>query len=866
MLNTKTNCRKMKTLYTVEKKHFFISRSFRSCFEIMERKFLPGFRQAQHDLHAWVTVSLSKRSGGIEEFQDHFKTVSNLGGLFAILFTLFFTSGHAQNTWIQKSDYGTFAPNQPNPSARITAVGFSIGNKGYVGTGYDPNEGLRKDFWEYDPDNNTWTQKADFGGSGRYNAVGFSIGANGYIGTGNDDTGYTNDFWEYDPVANTWIQKADFGGGARAKAVGFSIDSNGYIGTGYNFTTYYKDFWEYDPIGDTWTQKTDCGGSTRASATGFSIGNKGYIGTGTGIGAQNDFWEYDPDNNIWTQKADFGGSARYEAVGFSIGNKGYIGTGYYYFNWSEYNYNDFWEYDPLTNIWLQKAYFGGNGRELAFAFSIGNKGYIGSGESNSDGINIYYQDFWEFDSDANGWIQKADFGNSGRSFAAGFSIGDKGYIGTGVAATEDDEYVYYYKDFWEFDPSGNSWSQKADFGGSARYGAVGFSIGSKGYLGTGSAGGTFYLNDFWEYDPAVNAWTQKSDYGGIARVLAAGFSIGNKGYIGTGFNNGAHSDFWEYDPVANAWTQKADYGGGNRSTAAGFSIDSKGYLGTGQSSTSPFYHKDFWEYDPAADAWAQKADFGGNARSGASSFNIGSKGYIGNGSDISYSEKNDFWEYDPATDTWTQKADFAGTPRYGSTGFSIGSKGYVGMGAFYDDNNYYGIYYEDFWEYTPECTVLTFYADVDNDGYGDAGNLIDSCVQPAGYTTDSTDCDDTNANVYPGATEILTNGIDDNCDGYIDEFGTGILSSPNTASIFSLFPNPANGQFVVYLQLSYDLNKEAKIEVINVLDKVVFTKTSALWKGKLQEEITLYDATEGIYFVRVMLNEQVYSGQIVYRK
>jgi hypothetical protein len=40
-----------------------------------------------------------------------------------------------------------------------------------------------------------------------------------------------------------------------------------------------------------------------------------------------DFWEYDPATNTWTQKADFGGTARYSAVGFSIADKGYLGTG-----------------------------------------------------------------------------------------------------------------------------------------------------------------------------------------------------------------------------------------------------------------------------------------------------------------------------------------------------------------------------------------------------------------------------------------------------------------------------------------------------------------------------------------------------------
>ena len=51
----------------------------------------------------------------------------------------------------------------------------------------------------------TWTQRADFGGTGRYAAVGFSIGSKGYIGTGNDSHAtLLKDFWEYDPAANTW--------------------------------------------------------------------------------------------------------------------------------------------------------------------------------------------------------------------------------------------------------------------------------------------------------------------------------------------------------------------------------------------------------------------------------------------------------------------------------------------------------------------------------------------------------------------------------------------------------------------------------------------------------------------------------------
>ncbi|HWB94360.1 MAG TPA: hypothetical protein VG605_21045, partial [Puia sp.] len=214
--------------------------------------------------------------------------------------------------WIRKSDIGSLLP--AGPRGKSNAVGFAIGNRGYVGTGLESTltntDGQTRDFYAYDPATGSWTKRADFGGDPRTWAAGFSIGGKGYIGTGADSTvtSYRSDFWEYDSATDSWSQKADFGGGARFAAVGFSIGGKGYIGTGRYQGEDKSDLWQYDTAANTWTRKADFGGGARWGAVGFNIGDKGYIGTGNDqAGAYNaDFWEYDPATDAWTRKADFG--------------------------------------------------------------------------------------------------------------------------------------------------------------------------------------------------------------------------------------------------------------------------------------------------------------------------------------------------------------------------------------------------------------------------------------------------------------------------------------------------------------------------------------------------------------------------------
>ena len=77
-----------------------------------------------------------------------------------------------------------------------------------------------------------------------------------------------------------------------------------------------------------------------------------------------------------------------------------------------------------------------------------------------------------------------------------------------------------------------------------------------------------------------------------------------------------------------------------------------------------------------------------------------------------------------------------------------------------EDNNCDGAVDED--------VEITFYADDDFDGYGNSEITQDACTAPLGFVHNALDCDDSLPTTHPGALEIC-DGVDNNCDGSIDE-------------------------------------------------------------------------------------------------
>ena len=67
-----------------------------------------------------------------------------------------------------------------------------------------------------------------------------------------------------------------------------------------------------------------------------------------------------------------------------------------------------------------------------------------------------------------------------------------------------------------------------------------------------------------------------------------------------------------------------------------------------------------------------------------------------------------------------------------------------------------------------EGDAPAWFADTDQDGFGDDATFMQACTQPPGMVAVPGDCDDANSSVHFGAPE-LCDGLDNDCDGELDE-------------------------------------------------------------------------------------------------
>lgn len=68
----------------------------------------------------------------------------------------------------------------------------------------------------------------------------------------------------------------------------------------------------------------------------------------------------------------------------------------------------------------------------------------------------------------------------------------------------------------------------------------------------------------------------------------------------------------------------------------------------------------------------------------------------------------------------------------------------------------------------PAVTMLSWYPDMDDDGYGVTAEAVASCPGIYQYVQVGGDCDDTRDDLHPGARDYCGDGLDNDCDGTID--------------------------------------------------------------------------------------------------
>ncbi len=290
-----------------------------------------------------------------------------------------------------------------------SAASFLINNIAYITTGATTNAAGKtayiKDTYAYDAASDTWSEKAGFPGEARIGAVGFAIGNVGYVGAGNNGTDNLSDFYKFDMSSNTWTQIASLPIAVNG-AVAFTVNGVGYVGTGStttassgkkNTTAFYK----YNASSNTWETIADIPYTEKPNAAfSFVVNNVAYVGGGSTAGgaAIKDFYKFDPSKeNPWTKLNDLNRSddsytyslARSNASAFVINGTPFVVGGS---NGSVINTT--WKYNVGGDYWTNdNGVFAGPARKDAIGFAVGNNGYITTG---INGSSTRYDDTWMF--------------------------------------------------------------------------------------------------------------------------------------------------------------------------------------------------------------------------------------------------------------------------------------------------------------------------------------------------------------------------------------------------------------------------------------------------------------------------------------
>jgi N-acetylneuraminic acid mutarotase len=358
-----------------------------------------------------------------------------------------------------------------------------------------------------------------------------------------------------------------------------------------------------------------------------------------------------------------------------------------------------------------------------------------------------------------------------------------------------------FNDGGRYNPSTDSWVQTTTSGApTGRRAHTAVWTGSEMIVWGGLGAG--FLNDGGRYNPSTNSWVPTGTSGApVARFLHTAVWTGSEMIVWGGTNNPPYplNSGGRYRPSTNTWL----------STGLSFQNPSARFLHTavwtgsemiiwGGTDGQYFYYRDGGRYNPSTNGWmSTKVGSSGfpATRAGHTAVWTGSEMIVWGGYGGSYLNNvylGDGWRYSPSSDSWVQTAT-SGAPSARSSPTSVWTSNEMivwGGGSGGGGLNSGGRY----------CVAScpTWYQDGDGDGYGSSSVHQMNCVQPPGFVPMPGDCNDANPAAHPGAAEIC-DGIDDNCNGLIDEDANGTDSDgdgvQNACDNCPTVPNPGQGDF-----------------------------------------------------------------------
>ena len=477
---------------------------------------------------------------------------------------------------------------------------------------------------------------------------------------------------------------------ARMNAGMLALNDKIYILGGYANSS-PKDFTEYDPATGVLTKLKNLGSGGANGLTNkclFAVQNKIYFFSASGTGIS----EYNFSTNKWISNLLNLPAGLNPDAGFVINDIIYL---------CSQQDNNFYAYNPVTNILTQKANYPGlANRRGGVAFEISGKGYFGSGTtyfnngcmSNSDGC--YTDDFYQYNPTADIWTVKASLPTK-FVFGVGTSRNGKGYAGTGEAYASSAAPRYRTFFWYEYNPLTNVWISKQNFlNNSGIFGN--FALENLSNSSISVIGDDIYLfggyddvkfnklkDNVYKYNVPTDNWLVVNNDLGQNRTEATGFYLNNKIYVGGGHDDEGLNDFWEYDIITKNWTQKANLPS-NHCQRACVEINGKGYFvgGYGGSVNNTLadananYTDELLEYNPTTNIFTPKAPFPYGKRGGMTAFEYNGNLFVGLGNNFNGQQTNNFYKYNPPSNSWTALAN---APITGGnlSSFRIGNIGYI---------------------------------------------------------------------------------------------------------------------------------------------------------------------------------------------